>query len=113
MDCNNNYLPLKQHLEAMLRVAAPLKGLPIVEVTGHEENALNCTNNHLTFEDLLKASIGVDSCGKPAIRVKFIDTCETEKTCANNSDADPLRGMFAYDSTTKTIALVINKSTES
>lgn len=110
MNCSDNHLSLKQHLDAMLRVSAPLAGLPIVEVSGHEENALKCDLNHLTLDDLFRASIGVDSCGRPAIRVKYIASCDLKKTCTNNSVDDLLRSMFAYDSTTKTIALVLNVS---
>jgi hypothetical protein len=111
MDCNNNHLDLAKHLNAMLRVSGALVGLPIVEVSGHTEKAVNCELAHLTFEDLVKKSIGVDSCGKPAIRVKFIDSCTYKTQCANNGVQDNLREMFAYDSTAKTVALVLNKST--
>jgi len=110
MDCQDNHLPLKSHLDAMLRTSGDLAGLPIVEVEGHTENALSCGKNHLTLEDLFRASIGTDSCGKPALRVKFIASCDVKKTCTNNSVDDLLRSMFAYDSTTKTIALVLNQS---
>ncbi len=110
MDCPDNHLPLKQHLDAMLRVAGELNGLPIVEVEGHTENALNCKNNHLTLDDLFRASVGADSCGKPAMRVKFINSCDVKKTCATSSVDDLLRSMFAYDSSAKTFALVINQS---
>ncbi len=110
MDCTTNHLPLKFQLESMLRGARLLAGLPVVEVTGHTENALNCNNQHLTFEDFLKQSIGVDSCGKPAIRIKFIESCDTVVNCANNSNEDPLKNIFAYDTTAKTYALVLNKS---
>ena len=94
----------------MLRVSGVLVGFPIKEVTGHTENAINCNNNHLKFEDLLKLSIGVDACNKPALRVKIITSCTTLKTCANNSDAHPLNKLFAYDATAKTYALVLNRS---
>lgn len=110
MDCSTNFLTLKQHLEAMLRVSGPLAGLPIVAVSGHEESALNCNNQEATFESLLKDSIGVDSCGKPAIRVKFIDSCDLKISCSNHDETNPLRDMFAYDATLKTVALVINQS---
>lgn len=110
MNCSDNHIPVKKHLENMARVSGALVGLPIVEVSGHAENALTCKNNHLSFSDLLALSIGVDSCGKPAIRVKFVDSCETFLTCSN-SDKDPLLNqVFAYDSTLKTYALVLNKS---
>lgn len=110
MDCNDNHLPLKQHLDAMLRKDGELNGLPIVEVSGHESNALTCDKNHLTLDDLFRASIGVDSCGKPAIRVKYINSCELKKDCNIASVDDLLRSMFAYDETEGTYALVINQS---
>lgn len=110
MNCNDNHLPLDKHLNAMMRVDGVLKGLPIVEVSGHTENALSCGLNHLTLEDLFKKSIGVDGCGKPAIRVKYIDSCDYAKNCGNNGVQNELRAMFAYDSTQKTFALVLNKS---
>lgn len=110
MDCANSYLELKKHLNAMLRKSGALVGLPIVEVSGHASAAINCENSHLTFEDFMRLCIGVDACGKPALRVKFIASCTTLVTCANNDDANPLGKMFAFDATAKTYALVINKS---
>src|SRR6478736_1263909 len=102
MDCSTNHIPVKKHLENMVRKDGVLNGLPIVEVSGHEENAMTCDKNHLSFEMLLALCIGVDACGKPAIRVKYIDSCDTLLTCAT-SDKDPLfNNIFAYDSTTKT-----------
>lgn len=94
----------------MLRKDGDLVGLPIVEVSGHTQNAINCGNAHLTFEDLLKLSIGVDGCNKPAIRVKYIDSCDALVNCTTNVDQNPLNKMFAYDSSAKTYAIVINKS---
>lgn len=110
MDSNTNHLSLKTQLESMLRASGPLAGLPIVAVTGHTENAIRCDNNEWSFEEFVKASIGVDNCGKPALRVKFIDSCDVKVDCANHDDANPLRDMFAYDSTTDTYALVLNQS---
>lgn len=110
MNCDDNHLPLKQHLDNMLRKSGVLFGLPIVEVSGHTENAVNCENNHLTFDDLMRKSIGVDACGKPALRVKFIESCTYKKDCEKNSVNDNFNSMFAYDSSAKTFALVLNKS---
>lgn len=111
MDCENNYIDLKRHLEAMARTDGTLIGLPIVAVTGHTEQAIQCDDGKpRTFEALLAASIGVDSCGKPALRVKFIDTCDLHISCVNNSDERLLNQIFAYDSDLKTYALVINQS---
>lgn len=108
--CKDNHVPLVKYLEAMLRVSGALTGLPIVAVTGHTQAAINCNNSHLQFEDFLRLSIGVDSCGKSALRVKFINSCNTLENCSNSADANPLRKMFAYDATSKTYALVINQS---
>lgn len=112
MDCTEQHIPTIDLLINMLRVSTPLIGLPIVVVTGHTENALQCAGDkrHLTFDDLLRASIGVDSCGKPALRVKFIDSCDAQINCAVPTGFDQLRNMFAYDSTTKTYAVVLNQS---
>lgn len=110
MNCSDNHIPVKKHLENMTRKSGALVGLPIITVTGHTESALRCDNNHLKFEDFLALCIGVDGCGKPAIRVKKIDSCDPFFTCANN-DKDPLLNqVFAYDSTTKTYALVLNET---
>ncbi len=113
MDCPTSHITLKKQFDAMFRKVGVLIGLPIVAVGEgtHTENALRCDNNHLTLEDLFKSSIGVDSCGKPALRVKFIDTCDTLAACKTSHDEDQLRKMFAYDSDAKTYALVINQST--
>lgn len=95
----------------MVRKSGVLAGLPIVAVEGHHENAVNCQKNHLSFEQLLALCIGVDGCGKPAIRVKYIDSCTPFTNCANN-DKDPiLNHVFAYDATLHTYALVLNVST--
>lgn len=114
MNCSDNHLPLKQHLDNMLRKSGVLNGLPIVEVANgtHTENALSCglETNHLSFDDLMRKSIGVDACGKPALRVKYIASCTYRKDCNKNDVNDNFNSMFAYDSTLKTFALVLNKS---
>lgn len=94
----------------MVRKSGILAGLPIVEVEGHYENPVTCSKNHLSFTDLLALCIGVDGCGKPAIRVKIIESCTNFTNCQNN-DKDPiLNHVFAYDATLKTHALVLNRS---
>ena len=106
MDCINNYISLDARLNGMLRKSGELVGLPITEVTGHT-SMVPCSHNHLTFSQLLEASIGTDGCGKPAFRVKCIDSCDLALTCAQPKG---LIDMFAYDSTAKTFALVLNKT---
>ena len=112
LDCNKQNITTMDLIESMLRVASPLTGLAIVVVSGHNESALQCSKDtkHFTFEDFLRASIGVDNCGKQALRIKFIDSCDSKKTCKVRTGYNPLRDMFAYDSTTKTYALVLNQS---
>jgi len=110
MNCNDSHIDLKFFLANMLRLSTGgLKGLPYIIVTGHDEPAINCNNSHLTYEDLLKLSIGVDGCDKPAIRVKVIESCDPVLSCAHNTS--PLNDVFAWDPTTKTYALVMNFST--
>lgn len=113
VNCVTNHLPIMQVIKSILRkdAATKLVGLPIVEVSGHTEPAVTCKNSHLKFEDFLSLSIGVDAgCSKPALRVKYIDSCDANTDCANNADPNPLNNIFAYDSTAKTYALVLNKS---
>lgn len=113
MNCDTNSIPLKRHIEGMLRASGSLTGLPIVEVEEgtHLEPGLSCNNSFMTFEDMLRGSIGVDTtCGRLAIRVKFIDSCEVKLGCANAQDETLLNQIFAYDSTSKTFALVLNQS---
>jgi hypothetical protein len=111
MDCVTNNYPLIHHLTSMARKSGKLVGLAIVAVTGHNDQAMNCDHGKpRTFEALLAASIGVDSCGKPAIRVKFIDSCDSKIDCKVPNDAGIFDQLFAYDSTSKTYALVINQS---
>jgi len=98
------------HLTSMARKSGTLVGMPIVEVSGHNTQALQCDDGlPRTFESLLAASIGVDTCGKPALRVKFIDSCDVQIDC--NVGGDILSQIFAYEPTTKTFALVLNQST--
>ncbi len=104
MDCINNYIATDDRLNGMLRSSGELVGLPITEVTGHT-SMVPCSHNHLTFEQLMLASIGTDGCGKPALRVKYIDSCTLALTCAQPKG---LIDMFAWDETLKTFAVVLN-----
>lgn len=113
LNCNTNHLPIDKIVSSLLRKeTAPgsLIGLPIVEVDGHISPAMNCDNNHLKFEDFLKLVIGVDVCGKPALRVKIINSCEVDINCDNQIEANPLNKMFAYDAVQGTYAIVLNRS---
>lgn len=109
MVCKDSNLPTDQLLKNSLRFNGTLTGLAITEVTGYTE-VIPCSLKHLSFDDLLRASFGIDACGKIALRVKNIATCDTLITCKNSSNENQLSEMFAYDSATRTIALVLNKS---
>ena len=110
MNCIDNHLPTEAHINNMLRVAGALTGLPIIEVlSGYNVNANNCALNHLTFDELLRRAIGVDACGKPAIRVKYISSCNYQNNCTTNNQANAFTKLFAFDVATKTVALVLNR----
>lgn len=106
MDCTNNHISLDDRLNGMLRKSGELIGLPVTVVTTHD-SVVPCSHNHLTFDQLLALSIGTDGCGKPALRIKYIDTCTLAITCAKPAK---LSDSFAYDATLKTFALVLNKT---
>lgn len=106
MDCINNYIATDDRLNGMLRKSGELVGLPVTVVTTHS-SVVPCSHNHLTFEQLLLLCIGVDGCGKPAFRIKYIDDCDLAITCAQPKK---LIDIFAYDETLKTFALVLNKT---
>lgn len=113
LNCNTNHLPIDKIVTSLLRkvAASGLVGLPIVEVAGHNTPAMNCDNNHLKFEDFLRLVIGIDGiCGKPALRVKIIDSCDLDINCENQNEANPLNKMFAYDAVLGTYAIVLNRS---
>lgn len=107
MDCINNHISTDERLDGMLRSSGQLVGLPVVIVTTHSLE-VPCDLNHLTFEQKLLASIGVDGCGKPALRVKYIDSCTL--ALSNCNSQKKLKDAFAYDNTLKTFALVLNKT---
>jgi hypothetical protein len=88
----------------MLRKSGDLTGLPVKVVTGHT-SPVPCTHNHLTFEQLFLLCITTDGCGKPAFRIKYINSCALATTCARPKE---LIDIFAYDATLKTFAIVLN-----
>jgi len=106
MNCTNNHISTADRLNGMLRQSGELVGLPVTVVTTHASK-VPCSHNHLTFEQLLLLCIGTDGCGKPAFRIKYIDSCTLALTC---SKPKSLIDSFAYDATLKTFALVLNKT---
>lgn len=112
MNCSDNHLPLEKHLRAMVRKSGVLCGLPIIEVSGYTTNAMKCGDdlNHLSFTDLILKCIGTDACGRPAIRVKYIASCTLKMNCNLNDVSSEMNSIFAFDTATKSYALVLNKS---
>lgn len=108
MVCKDSNLPTDQLLKNSLRFDGTLTGLAITEVS-YTEN-IPCNLKYLSFDELLRASFGIDSCGKIALRVTFIATCDTLITCQNNSNENQLSELFAYDSATRTFSIVLNQS---
>ena len=104
MDCKNNHIDLDSRIDGMLRSLAGLTGIPVITVTGHT-SIVPCSHNHLTFDQLIALTIGTDGCGKPAFRVKYINSCVLAKTC---SKPKSIIDAFAYDASAKTFALVLN-----
>lgn len=112
MNCVNNHLTLEQQVNRMLRTtpgANGLTGIATIKMLSGYTNKIPCDLNHLSFTDLLLRAIGVDSCGKPAIRVVYIATCNPQKDCNNNAVENQLTQCFAYDVPTKSFALVLNQ----
>jgi hypothetical protein len=109
MNCKESSLSTDQLLKNSLRFNGALTGLAITAVTGYTD-PIPCSLKHLSFDELLRASFGTDSCGKPALRVKFIATCDTLINCQNRSNENQLGEVFAYNSSTRTIAIVLNQS---
>lgn len=112
MNCDTNYFSLLSNLRAMARISGSLVGpaMVLVQEGSHTEQAIRCgaENGHMTFENFMQASIGTDGDGLPAIRVKLIQSTQPQITCATNDDINSINQFFAYDSTTKTYALVLN-----
>lgn len=109
MNCENNHLSLEKQLTRMLRTVGGLTGLATVKINSGYTAKIPCDLNHLSFEDLIKRSVGVDSCGRPAIRIKYIATCNLKKDCNNNDVENQFNQMFAYDTVTRSFALVLNQ----
>ena len=112
MDCTDNFISVENRLVGMLRTSGVLTGIPVITSAGHTA-VIPCELNHLSFEQLLAACIGIDGCGKPAFRIKKIDSCvgiDCDKAEVLNIDPSDITIFFAYHPTEKTIALVLNET---
>jgi len=68
--CANSQLTFEQLLSALItKTAGGDKALRVMLVDACTLDAVDCSNNSIDADSLLKASIGIASCGKPAIRL--------------------------------------------
>lgn len=69
-DCDNNIITLDQVLSALLtKTATGEWALRTMDVTACADDAVDCDNNAVPNVNLLKKIIGINACGKPAIRL--------------------------------------------
>lgn len=70
IDCNNNNITFEQALGAcMTKTTGGEIAVRTMFVDACALDAIGCNNNALPLEQLLKSSIGIASCGKPALRL--------------------------------------------
>lgn len=69
INCNNNSITLEQALGACLtKTTGGDVAVRTMFVNACATDAIDCNNGALPLDQLLKSSIGISSCGKPAIR---------------------------------------------
>ena len=70
IDCNNKTLTPEQLLAALVTKTADGDwALRTMEVTACAEDAIDCNTNKLPAFEVFKKLIGINECGKPAIRL--------------------------------------------
>ncbi|MDQ3047053.1 MAG: hypothetical protein M3R27_05845 [Bacteroidota bacterium] len=70
INCTNNILTAEQLIAALItKTSGGDWALRTIEVTACAEDAIGCDLSHLTPFDVLKKCIGINECGKPAIRL--------------------------------------------
>jgi hypothetical protein len=70
IDCNNNNISDEELLSALVtKTAAGNWALRTMEVTACAEDAISCDTTNMTPSEILRRVIGINECGKPAIRL--------------------------------------------
>lgn len=70
IDCDINNLTAEQILSALLtKTVAGDWAIRTMQVEACALDAIDCRNNSLPTFEILKKVIGINSCGKPAIRL--------------------------------------------
>lgn len=73
LDCNNKNLTPEQLLSALVtKTATGEWALRTMQVEACELDAIDCSNKTLDSFDILKKVIGINDCGKPAIRLGIV-----------------------------------------
>lgn len=95
IDCDNNHITFEQALGAcMTKTTGGNFAVRTMFVDACALDAIGCNNNAIPLEQLLKSSIGIASCGKPALRLgvkpadlaaAFGATAYTNLTTANTA----------------------------
>lgn len=68
--CGNNNITLEQAIGAcMTKTSGGDVAIRAMFVDACATDAIDCSNNALPLDQLLKSSIGIASCGKPALRL--------------------------------------------
>lgn len=74
-DCNNKNLTVEQLLSALVtKTPTGEWALRTMEVEACELDAIDCSNKTLEPFEILKKVIGINDCGKPAIRLGIVVT---------------------------------------
>jgi len=93
IDCNNNIITDAQLLAALITKDADDKlALRTMFVDACSDDAIDCTNNSLTVDQLKRKVIGINSCGKPAIRLASPRLAEVENIVTYADDAAAASG---------------------
>ena len=70
IDCNNNDLTPEQLLAALAtKTTEGDWALRTMEVTACADDAIDCDTTGLTSFEIIKRMVGINECGKPAIRL--------------------------------------------
>lgn len=70
IDCNNKAISPEELLGALLtKTSAGDWALRTMEVTACATDAVDCSTPPKDFFDIMKAVVGINECGKPAIRL--------------------------------------------
>lgn len=68
--CDNNNLTLEQLIAALVTKTTDGEwAIRTMQVEACELDAINCNNNALPPFEILKKCIGINDCGKPALRL--------------------------------------------